>query len=879
MTDPQESQSIVPPAPESARWSEAWRVFRWVLQIGVPILVIALIWHELHALNIHRVRAILRTVDFRLFVVGVGVAFAAVAIMGLYDAIAFPRGAAGRLRFGGRWLLGFVIFGWTNFLSMGPLGGPAMRLVAYRRYGLSATEITRGLTAHYFGTSGGLVAWLIACWIPIGSGVAALGVRIGVALALSIVTPWILSVALVPILRLHRYGADLEGLPLMRLGAVSFLDWGLTLVSFMTLMRSVGVMLEPFGAARTVFTGQFAGLASMIPGGLGSADAVWLKGLALLGVAHDTGGAAIVIFRTGFYLIPWALSLIVIYTVIAKQSDRFRLWQRRLVAGAVMLNSVLLLLSAATPAVRDRLHAVARIVPLGAIEASHAMATVTAVIMLFLVRGLFRGYRSAYIFTMVMLGASAIAHPLKGGDYEEAFASIVLMTLLFGVRKAFVRKGRVPIGWELTLGVALGALAMFLVVGFTAFERIPYSQDLWVRVAEHAEASRFLRASILFGAISLAAIARQAMRPVSLRVTPSELEIQRAEAFARRHAESADPLLVGGADKGVWFCESQSGQTIGMMLFQRLGDKLIVFKDPVIASGADPREVINGFLAFAESIDVDVIFSMVSTEWMGRLHDFGFHFLKVSQEAIVPLAGFSLQGGKNSGFRRTIREVEKAGIRFEVLEPPFSGEFIDQLREVSDSWLAAKGGREMQFSACCFSPRYLQRNPVGIARDATGRVVAFVNMLITRPGGPATLDYMRYAPDVIDNLMDYVIILTIQHAAGMGATSFSLGGAALSDVGTQRHSRLAERLLNLFSRRAERVYNYQGLLRYKTKFHPEWAPRYLAFSQPWDWAASLLANARLVEARSRGDRRRIAEVRLESSLPAAMTESVAAADA
>ncbi|MCA9306557.1 MAG: DUF2156 domain-containing protein, partial [Phycisphaerales bacterium] len=254
-------------------------------------------------------------------------------------------------------------------------------------------------------------------------------------------------------------------------------------------------------------------------------------------------------------------------------------------------------------------------------------------------------------------------------------------------------------------------------------------------------------------------------------------------------------------------------------------------------------------------------------------------FLKVSQEAIVPLAGFSLQGGKNSGFRRTIREVEKAGIRFEVLEPPFSGEFIDQLRVVSDSWLAAKGGREMQFSACCFSPRYLQRNPVGIARDATGRVVAFVNMLITRPGGPATLDYMRYAPDVIDNLMDYVIILTIQHAAGMGATSFSLGGAALSDVGTQRHSRLAERLLNLFSRRAERVYNYQGLLRYKTKFHPEWAPRYLAFSQPWDWAASLLANARLVEARSRGDRRRIAEARLELSSPAATTESVAAADA
>ena len=100
------------------------------------------------------------------------------------------------------------------------------------------------------------------------------------------------------------------------------------------------------------------------------------------------------------------------------------------------------------------------------------------------------------------------------------------------------------------------------------------------------------------------------------------------------------------------------------------------------------------------------------------------------------MEGFTLQGGHNAGFRRTLREMDKAGIVYEVLEPPLDDAMIGQLRDVSDAWLAAKGGHELQFSACCFSPAYLQRNPVAVARDPSGRAIAFANLLITRPGGP-----------------------------------------------------------------------------------------------------------------------------------------------
>ena len=844
------------------RLALAWSYARHALQIGIPLLVIWLVWREVHKLDLHQIRATLKQADASLAALGIAVSIFAVFIMGLYDAIAFERSEQGQLSFMRRWALGSVLFGWTNFISMGPLGGPAIRLFMFRRYGYTATEITRGLSAHYLGSAAGIVAWLISAWLPLGSGTGVFILRALIALCISVLALLLVARLAVPIMRRHRYGAELEGMPLARLGLVSFLDWGFTLLAFDLLVRSVGVSIDPSGAARTVFTGQLAGIMSMIPGGIGSADAVWFRGFGLLGVPEHSAGAAILAFRTGFYLVPWFIALIVIYMVLVSRSQRLALWQRRLVTGAVMLNAILLLLSAATPPIHDRLDVIADLVPLGAIEVSHLLAAVCAVLMLLLVRGLLRGYRSAYLLTMAMLIASALAHPLKGGDYEEAISSVVLALLLIGVRGAFTRRGRIPIGWELLFAAGLGALSLYLITGFAAFERIPYNNDLWVTFAQRADASRFLRAAIVLGVVLLIVLFRQATRPVRLWVTPSEVDIERAEAFIRANADSADPLLVGGADKGVWFFEPKPGRTDGLVLYQRHGDHLLVFKDPVLAPNANPKDLIEAFLEMGDALDVEIVFSMISSDWMGHLHDFGYHFLKVNEEAIVDLEGFSLAGGKNAAFRRNVRDMEQAGVRFEILEPPFDSATIDRLREVSDQWLASKGGHELQFSACCFSPQYIQRHPLAVAKDRDGQIVAFVNILKTRPGGAATLDFMRSAHGAPNNVMDFVLNQIMLSLTAEGYSVFSLGGAPLSDVGVVRGSRLAERMLHLFSKHSERIYNYQGLVNYKNKFHPRWEARYLAFEKPWDWASALIANARLVQASGRDDRKRISAARV-----------------
>ena len=123
-------------------------------------------------------------------------------------------------------------------------------------------------------------------------------------------------------------------------------------------------------------------------------------------------------------------------------------------------------------------------------------------------------------------------------------------------------------------------------------------------------------------------------------------------------------------------------------------------------------------------------------------------------------------------------------------------------------------------------------------------------------------DFIRYLPEAIDNAIDFVIVRTLALLAEQGYASFSLGGAPMSDVGTRRQARLAERVMRLFSLRAEGLFNFKGLQRYKSKFHPQWSPRYLAYPKPWDWASALVAYVRLVQAGSREARGRIAAARL-----------------
>lgn len=855
-----------PPAVDAERRVRALvlKIGGRILQVLIPVGVLAILWHQARSINFRQVQHTFEEADLSLAGWAVVAAVCALCGMGGYDWISFPT--TPKLSAPKRFGLGVILFAWTNLLGLGPLGGPALRLYFYKRAGMSMGQIGRGLLRLYLAFGAGLSSWLIASIVPV-HGILA---RLGIALVLA---PTFAVVATEVVARVRRFTPE-ERTPVWRsvvLGVLGVVDWGAALACFAFTAKAIGNHLAPEVCARVLYTGHAAGIVSMLPGGLGSADAVWLKLLGLQSVSPEKAAAQVLLFRLCFYIVPWLLSLVALYVLFSAQSAAAARWLRRLLAFAAGLNAVYLLASTATPTLRARLEHLEDIVPLPVVEVSHAVSVLTSLAMLLLIRGLLKGYRAAFISVGFCLFTSMFAHLFKGGDYEEAIVCAGLLVLLLGARKSFDRKGSIPLGWELAAAIAMSALLFFTLIGLASFNSTEYRPTMWTRVAYRAEASRTMRTGALLAGFGLVVLLRQAMRPRE----PDELglagpeEIDRALGLARAKGARASSLTIACADKDVWFFETEGAPAYkpgrpdpakGMALVRRHRGKLVVFGDPVCERGFE-SDLLAELQQNAADQDLGLVFYQVSADWLAHLHDFNYGFFKLGEEAIVTLAEFSLEGKANHSFRKTLRRVEEAGTSFEVLEGPHDEGLIGACRAISDAWLEAKGAHEMQCSVGYFSPGYLKRSPIAVARGADGRVQAFVNLLPLRKGSELSFDLMRYGSDAPAGVMDFLIINLMRWGREQGFATLNLGMAPLFDVGQQRRSKRVERLAHLLFEHGERIYNYRGLHLFKDKFRPVWEPRYLCYPRPWDWPGAVLAASSLVMARAKEDRARIAAAR------------------
>ena len=308
-------------------WRRAWRGVSLALRVGIPAAVFALVWRELVSLDWPAVWAAVMTSDRVLIVGAMGAAALAVAVMGLYDVLAFRD--IGRLTGLKRWGLGSMLFAWTNFLTLGPLGGPAARLIIYRKAGASTGSVVVGLTRLYIGMLSGLAGWLIAVVAPITLEFDSIPARAGIAVISAIASAMVAGrlLALIPPGRV-----DLGPARSALLGLVGTLDWGGVLAVFVLTGAAAGNGVSQVEQARAMYLGHLAGMLSMIPGGLGSADAVWLKTLTLDGASAETTAAQIMLFRVIYYILPWMIAALALNIIFAEQWKRLlaeRMRQRR----------------------------------------------------------------------------------------------------------------------------------------------------------------------------------------------------------------------------------------------------------------------------------------------------------------------------------------------------------------------------------------------------------------------------------------------------------------------------------------------------------------------------------------------------------------------
>lgn len=325
---------------------------------------------------------------------------------------------------------------------------------------------------------------------------------------------------------------------------------------------------------------------------------------------------------------------------------------------------------------------------------------------------------------------------------------------------------------------------------------------------------------------------------LSRRKPTAETEIAQASCVANL-GPAADAHLVRLGDKQViWSADGES-----FLMYARQGGKLVALFDPVGPSG-NWNELARSFRAVARRKNCIPVFYQVSEEFLSINAMAGIRGYKLGELAEISLPDFTMNGGDWANLRRAINRATRDGLTYEYLAPDAVPAVLEELRSVSDAWLAHGGTREKQFSLGSFKDSYVASSPVAVAR-MEGRIVAFANVLTTEQGS-AFVDLMRVMPGAHRGAMDFLIVRLIEDLKARGFVTLNLGMAPLSGLRSGPGAPLWERAGSFVARRGNRFYGFQGLYGFKAKFEPSWKPRYLAIPAGSNPYLSAAATATLI---------------------------------
>lgn len=720
------------------------------------------------------------------------------------------------------------------------LTGTSIRLRLYANAGLGPVEVARLMV--FCGISFALGASLILALSALGETervAAAIGLPAGPARVVGTV----LLAGIAAYVALAAYGRPLRirgwpiRLPALRvtLGqiALSMIDWAAAgSVLYVLLPADLPVSLPGFLGLYVIAV--LLGVLSHVPGGIGVFEGLLLAMLPGVPVAEVLSAA--ILYRLVYNLLPLVLAVVLL---VASEAARGRkaarlAWLRaggmgrRLAPPAfamlTMIAGLILLVSSMTPAAAGRIDFLSEVLPLPVLEASHLLASIAGILLLLLARGLMRRLDSAWLAVFILAAGAIPFTLLKGGDWEEATLMTILAASLWMARPIFRRRGSLlhqPLtpGWLAAVIVAVTGSAW---LGWFAFRYQEYSGDQLWTFAFDAEAPRALRATALAATVAVVLPAMRLLGPARPRAAPGTAEdMEKASRIVEQASVSSANLALVG-DKSFLFSPGEDA----FIMYSASGRSMVAMGDPVGAPSAWP-DLIWSFRELCDDTASWPVFYQIRAETLPHYLDLGLRFIKLGEEAIVPLAGFSLEGKARAELRYAHRRALKEGVSFEILPKGGAGPVLAELAAVSDAWMAERRAREKRFSLGRFDPAYLDRFPVAVARR-DGAIVAFANLWPSADRRELAVDLMRHAPGAGYGIMDFLFTSIMLRARDEGWQTFSLGMVPLAGLPDNPLAPAWSRVGTFIFERGEGLYNFQGLRRYKDKFLPEWHPRFMA---------------------------------------------------
>lgn len=734
----------------------------------------------------------------------------------------------------------FSAYAIGNTAGFGALSGGAIRFRTYSRLGLSPEDVARVIAFVTFAFGLGLLAisaiasLITAPRLAAIIGLDPLWLRIGAVIVLMLLASLLFvgrNGRTVTVLRIRLKLPDT--LTSSRQFLITAFDIAVSASVLYVLLPETHIGWLSFF---TIFAAAIGlGVVSHVPAGLGVFEAVMIGALGNT-ISMDALLGSLVLYRLIYYVLPLTIAIVMIAASEARVLARhplagdignvaIRLSPPLLSAFALMLGTMLIF-SSVTPTPETNLSLLASLLPLPVVEGAHFLSSLLGLALVIASRGLAQRLDGAW---WVALGAAILAFVLaflRAVALGEAtlLAVFVVAMLLNGgrFRRPASLFGQVlNLPWVMAMMVIVaGAVTILLFV----YRDVDYSHQLWWQFEFSGEAPRGLRALLGVTILSVAVAAFSLLRPAFRHPAPLTPEELQSAITIVTGQDNADANLVRMGDKRVMF--SDSGRTFIMYGIQ--GRSWIALGDPV-GNREETGEMIWRFVERARGAGGRAVFYQVSPALLSFCADAGLRAFKLGEMALVDLASFELAGSRLAGLRQALNKGRREGMEFAILEPQAVLEAMPELQAISDGWLAHHQTREKGFSLGAFDEAYVASQPVAVLRK-DGRMVAFATLFLTDTRAEASVDLMRFSPEAPRGAMDFLFVSLMEQLKSDGYQSFNLGMAPLSGMSRREVAPVWDRIGGTLFEHGERFYNFKGLRAFKSKFHPQWQPRYMAVS-------------------------------------------------
>ncbi|WP_373206019.1 bifunctional lysylphosphatidylglycerol flippase/synthetase MprF [Clostridium tertium] len=618
----------------------------------------------------------------------------------------------------------------------------------------------------------------------------------------------------------------------------SILEWITTIILIYGLMIILEIKISFSQFAPIYVSAIIVAIISMVPGGVGTFDLTLILGLQKFNIPSEKVILLIILYRVSYYIIPFfiGVSLYISDLYIKINSSTRELISRINSKITHYILFITLFISGLSlvfgyDIYLDKYFPNKEIVfNMNIVEFSINISIILGfmiIVLSTLIHTESKGIYYTLIFILSIL--TALAFTNKYNYFEYIYLTINWILIILS-KKRFYKQGFIYTIKNLIRSIFV-ILSIFIINLIITYSTVKYYISLKITDINYIPVETIksfynpiIKSIFIGGTISILLIIFIFSRNKYNKFPKEYLDKEQVNNIISKYGGTNVAHYIYLNDKYVYVNNKEDV----VFQYEISSDKIIVLGEP-IGNEESFFEAIEEFLDLTDLYGYTVAFTGIGDEIMPILRDLGYEFMKIGRDAIVDLNKFSLAGNKNKSNRQAINRIDKAGYKFSIINPPYTDELFNTLKEISDEWLHGK--KEKGFCIGFLDKDYIEMDKLAIVRDNEDNIKGFATIMPMYDNETLSVDLMRFKKIELNGLMDYMFANIFEYCKENGYKYFNLGLVPLAEVGNNRHSFFIEKVAYQIFLHGNYFYSFSGLKKFKDKYVSNWESRYIAYKK------------------------------------------------